>query len=408
MALKLHTTVGNTRGFKAVIAGKYNGIELETSPVEFGVTNKTKEYLKINPNGKVPTLETPEGAIWESNAIARYVARLNDTGKLFGKNNYEASLVDQWIEWTRFDLELPAMAWLYPIFGITKYDAEATANAKNDLKKALAILNEHLRLRTYLVGERITLADIVVGLTLQTLFVKVLDATFRKPYNNVVRWFLTLVNQPNFKSVVGEIVLCEKAAEAPVAPVAAPVAAAPAAAAPAAAEAAEEDAPAPKKAPHPLLSLPPSKLDLDEWKRTYSNEKDTRKACQWFWENYDPEGYSIFHAEYKYPEDNQKHFMTCNLLGGFVQYADPVRKFAFASMLLFGAEPAIQVAGVWVFRGNEIPADMKDVTGFESYEFTRLDTNDPAKRQLIDDYFCWEGSFGGRAVNNVLEGKVFK
>lgn len=34
--------------------------------------------------GQVPTLETPQGGVWESNAIARYVARLADKG-LFGK-----------------------------------------------------------------------------------------------------------------------------------------------------------------------------------------------------------------------------------------------------------------------------------------------------------------------------------
>lgn len=216
-ALKLHTTVGNTRGFKAVIAGKYNGIELEVSPVEFGVTNKTKEYLKLNPNGKVPVLETPEGAIWESNAIARYVARLNDTGKLFGKNNYEASLVEQWIEWTRFDLELPASAWIYPITGVVDYDADIVNNAKNDIKKALGLLNEHLRLRTFLVGERISLADIIVAVNLLNLFTRVADPNFRKPFVNVTRWFTTLINQPNFKSVIGEVVFCAKVVEAPAA-----------------------------------------------------------------------------------------------------------------------------------------------------------------------------------------------
>lgn len=37
-----------------------------------GTDNKTPEYLKKNPLGKVPVLDTPQGAIWESNAIARY------------------------------------------------------------------------------------------------------------------------------------------------------------------------------------------------------------------------------------------------------------------------------------------------------------------------------------------------
>lgn len=38
---------------------------------------------------QVPTLETPHGGIWESNAIARYVARLSDKG-LFGSTLFEA------------------------------------------------------------------------------------------------------------------------------------------------------------------------------------------------------------------------------------------------------------------------------------------------------------------------------
>ena len=37
---------------------------------------------------QVPTLETPQGGVWESNAIARYVARLADKG-LFGKTNID-------------------------------------------------------------------------------------------------------------------------------------------------------------------------------------------------------------------------------------------------------------------------------------------------------------------------------
>jgi len=36
------------------------------------VTTKTPEFLKMNPIGKVPVLETPDGPIFESNAIARY------------------------------------------------------------------------------------------------------------------------------------------------------------------------------------------------------------------------------------------------------------------------------------------------------------------------------------------------
>jgi elongation factor 1-gamma len=42
---------------------------------------------------------------------------------------------------------------------------------------------------------------------------QVLDPAFRAPFGNVNRWFTTVVNQPNAKAVLGEVVLCTKAAE---------------------------------------------------------------------------------------------------------------------------------------------------------------------------------------------------
>lgn len=55
---------------------------------------KKPEHLKRNPLGKVPVVETSEGFLFESNAILRYIARLNSDSQLYGKNSYENSLVD--------------------------------------------------------------------------------------------------------------------------------------------------------------------------------------------------------------------------------------------------------------------------------------------------------------------------
>ncbi|KAI3755156.1 hypothetical protein L1987_54951 [Smallanthus sonchifolius] len=56
---------------------------------ELGVTNLTPEFLKMNPIGKIPVLETPDGFVFESNAIARYVARLKTDTSLFGSSPIE-------------------------------------------------------------------------------------------------------------------------------------------------------------------------------------------------------------------------------------------------------------------------------------------------------------------------------
>lgn len=55
---------------------------------------------------------------------------------------------------------------------------------------------------------------------------------------------------------------------------------------------------------------------MDAFKRVYSNEDTATKAIPYFWENFDPENYSIWYAEYKYPEDLTLVFMSCNLISG--------------------------------------------------------------------------------------------
>lgn len=207
---QIYTYPQNPRAYKAVIAGKYVGVEVSEVPnFVMGETNKTKDFLQnVNPYGKVPALVGPEGSVWESNAIARYVARLGE-GNLFGSSNYEGAQVDQWIDWAR-EFELPGAVWLYPIMGFIPNDKEATNRAKGDIRNLLKFLNSHLELRTFIVGERVTLADIVIACSLVPLYTKVFDDSFRKGFVNVNRWFVNMVNQPNFLKVQQEVTLCSK------------------------------------------------------------------------------------------------------------------------------------------------------------------------------------------------------
>merc|ERR1711976_1077479 len=74
----------------------------------------------------------------------------------------------------------------------------------------MTTLNDHLLHHTFLVGERVTLADIVVACTMLSLYQNVLDPGFRKSFGNVNRWFTTIINQPQVKKVVGAVALAEK------------------------------------------------------------------------------------------------------------------------------------------------------------------------------------------------------
>jgi len=418
---KIYSYPNNPRVWKAQIAGKYVGIEIETPAFELGKDNKSKEFLEKNPLGKVPVLETPEGCIFESNAIARHVARQNGS-KIYGADSFQASQIDQWIDFAANEIDLPAAAWLYPILDIVPENREATNKAKGDIRKVLGLLNQHLQTRTFLVGERVSLADIVVAMSVYRLYVMVLDPGFRKGWHHLNRWFQTLVHQPQFSSVIGEVHLAEKMQVAK--------AAAPKTAAPKEKPAQpkkEQRKPAPqeekkdeeeeedldgtkeeKKGKNPLDALPKSKMDMDDWKRKYSNEDTRSVALPWLWENFDPEGYSFWFGDYKYNDECTKLFMTNNLIGGWVQRLDELRKYGFGCILIFGEEPKLQVSSVWLFRGPEPPAEMKESDDFPSYEWRKLDHKDEKDRKLIEDYFAWNGDFGGNRPAFNDQGKVFK
>ena len=211
----LYTFEKNPRAFRIQIAAKYSGaaVEVVSKPPAFklGETNTTADFLAKFPFGKVPAFVTSDGhPLYETNAIAQYVAGASST--LAAKTAFEAALVQQYISIADHEIYPASCTWVYPTFGIIQYNKAATSKAQEDVKKVLAVLNSALETRTFLVGERITLADISVATALLQLYQQVLDPAFRGPFPHVNRWFVTLVNQPQFKEVIGEVHLAEKQA----------------------------------------------------------------------------------------------------------------------------------------------------------------------------------------------------
>jgi elongation factor 1-gamma len=104
----------------------------------------------------------------------------------------------------------------------------------------------------------------------------------------------------------------------------------------------------------PFADMPKTTFNMDEFKRVYSNEDTAEKAIPYFWKNFDKEHCSIWFCEYKFPEDLTQIFMTCNLVSGFFQRLEKLRKNAFASMCVFGENNNNTVTGIWIWRGHEL------------------------------------------------------
>ncbi|EEC12837.1 elongation factor 1 gamma, putative [Ixodes scapularis] len=130
-------------------------------------------------------------------------------------------------------------------------------------------------------------------------------------------------------------------------------------------------------------------------------------SVPYFWEKFDKENYTIWYCEYKYPDELTQVFMSCNLISGMFQRLDKMRKHAFASMILFGEDNKSSISGIWVWRGHELAFTLSEdwQIDYESYEWKKLDPNAPETKTLVDEYFKWDGNFGGKKFN---QGKIFK
>lgn len=426
MAHTLYTDKGNFRAFKILIAAEYNGIEIEIPDFKVGTDNKTVSYLAKSPLGRVPCLDTPKGAIFESGAIARYVAALRRDTELLGSSFFASSQVDSWIDFCSHDLELPATVWYYPALGYLPYNAASCGKAKGDVSKALAVLEKHLSDKTYLVGHQITLADITIACTLLYPFKFVADAAFRAPFPNVIRWFTTCVNQPQFECVVGTVVLAEKEMTASGASIVAAVGGAaakpkvdkPKADKPKAEKPKEEpkpkeekkpkkkddddepedDTPVEKKEEHPFKLLDkssPSEFQMDAWKKTYSNCKgDYKGAMKTFFETFDSAGWSIFRGDYMYDSECKVLFMTSNLIAGFIQRTEEIRKWLFGTMTIRGEEGKMKVTCYYLIRGDSIEPLVKCNDDASCYNWTKVSVpvSEEDKARLYD-YWCSDVSF---------------
>merc|ERR1712201_67345 len=423
VAGKLYTYPDNFRAQKALIAAKYSGADVKIADdFVFGDTNKTPQFLSKFPLGKVPAFEGSDGTLLtESNAIAYYVANDELRG---GSDALTRAQVVQWMCMADQEVLPAACTWVFPTLGIMQFNKNATERAKEDIKAALKTLNDHLLTRTFLVGERLSLADIAVACTMLSLYTQVLDAEFRKPFVNVTRWFNTVVNQPNAKAVIGQVNLCTKMAEFDAKKFAEfsgkgdnkkekkekpkqepkkqpekkkeekkpeP----------------EEDVPKIEKKPDPFEKMPKGTFDLEEWKRFYSNN-DEPESVAWFWEHFDHENYSIWRGDYKYNDELTMVFMSCNLIGGMFQRLDKLNKNAFASVCLFGQNNDSSISGIWVFKGHELAFELDDnwQIDYASYNWSKLDSKSEECKKLVDQYWKWEGTDEkGRKFN---QGKIFK
>lgn len=125
--------------------------------------NTGGDYLKLNPNGKVPTLVDGETVIWESHTILRYLATKGGKSDLYPTDAVSRTQVERWMDWL-----LASVNYQYvQVFKDSKKaENERAATFAADAKELgaqLEILDRAIAGKAFIAGDKLTLADIAMG-----------------------------------------------------------------------------------------------------------------------------------------------------------------------------------------------------------------------------------------------------
>jgi glutathione S-transferase len=163
--------------------------------------NKEPEYLRLNPNGLVPTISDGGFVLWESNSIVRYLAAKHGMGTLCPQDLAERADADRWMDWqlgTLWASFRPAFVGLIRT-PPEKRDRADIATAISRTAENLAMLDAHLAARDYVTGPAFTMADIPLGVTAYRWFCLEIE---RPPMPNLEAWYERLCARSPYKATV--------------------------------------------------------------------------------------------------------------------------------------------------------------------------------------------------------------
>ena len=199
MSVRLHVFPPSPRAFKVLVVAHHLGLDYELALCDLSKGDqKSAAYTAINPNQRMPSLEDGDFKLWESNAIIQYLATKKPESGLLPPDERSRADVARWQFWesTTWD---PACAILVfervikAFFGRGGPDPVEVEKGLQRFHRAAKVLDAHLRGRTYVCGNRLTLADFAIGA----------DLTMAEPaqlpleaYGEIRRWAGMLADLP--------------------------------------------------------------------------------------------------------------------------------------------------------------------------------------------------------------------
>ncbi len=189
-----------SRAFRVAWLCKESNIPYEhvnvTINVE-GATCKTPDYVKLNPNARVPTIDDDGFVMWESAAINLYLAEKYKS-PLWPADAKARGRMLQWAFFTSNDIEpnmVTVMQHRY-MFPPEKRNAALADDADAKLQPKLKVLDDHLASNKYFGGDKWDMADFMVASVCYSMAAIKYDLS---KYPHFQKWLMASIERPKAK-----------------------------------------------------------------------------------------------------------------------------------------------------------------------------------------------------------------
>ena len=168
--MKLYLFPPSGRVLGIVALKNHLALDCEVQPIDLGRGDQlSPQYLALNPNKKMPTLEDDGFVLWESNAILFYMAAKHPDRGLWPSDLKGQADVLRWLTWesAHWDAESCGMVAFEKaskaVLGLGPPDPTFIARGEQNFARFAAVLDGSLRGKTWLLGDRLTIADFSIG-----------------------------------------------------------------------------------------------------------------------------------------------------------------------------------------------------------------------------------------------------
>jgi glutathione S-transferase len=200
MRLYSNTFSPNAKRVRVCIAEL--GIKVDVHEVNFGAgEHRSADYMKLNPNGKVPTFVDDDGTVlWESRAILVYLSE--KYGKLRPTDAKGKAEQFRWMFWSASHYSaaiggLTMEKLVKPMLMSAEPDPRVVEAETKNLERFAPVLDAHLDKRDWVLGSEFSIADIDLGAATE-IGTKVGYDLARYPH--IKSWFGRLSERPSWRA----------------------------------------------------------------------------------------------------------------------------------------------------------------------------------------------------------------